>query len=88
LIVLFYFIGTLFCYGQTKTGKTYTMMGRQDSFQYRGVIPRAISDIFQPQLQSEIYISKFIMIKLQSASASEDSIHGWELATMEDSNER
>ncbi|KAJ8780322.1 hypothetical protein J1605_011586 [Eschrichtius robustus] len=36
--------GTIFAYGQTASGKTYTMLGSQD---YLGVIPRAIHDIFQ-----------------------------------------
>nr|XP_058923427.1 centromere-associated protein E isoform X1 [Kogia breviceps] len=36
--------GTIFAYGQTASGKTYTMSGSQD---YLGVIPRAIHDIFQ-----------------------------------------
>ncbi|XP_058424769.1 centromere-associated protein E-like isoform X1 [Diceros bicornis minor] len=36
--------GTVFAYGQTASGKTYTMMGSKD---YLGVIPRAIHDIFQ-----------------------------------------
>uniref|UniRef100_A0A452TGG8 Centromere-associated protein E n=1 Tax=Ursus maritimus TaxID=29073 RepID=A0A452TGG8_URSMA len=35
---------TIFAYGQTASGKTYTMMGSED---YLGVIPRAIHDIFQ-----------------------------------------
>lgn len=38
------FAGTIFAYGQTASGKTYTMMGSED---YLGVIPRAIHDIFQ-----------------------------------------
>ncbi|XP_029393798.1 centromere-associated protein E [Mus pahari] len=36
--------GTIFAYGQTASGKTYTMMGSEDCL---GVIPRAIHDIFQ-----------------------------------------
>lgn len=40
----FFFAGTVFAYGQTASGKTYTMMGSDD---YLGVIPRAIHDIFQ-----------------------------------------
>ncbi|XP_054550573.1 centromere-associated protein E isoform X2 [Talpa occidentalis] len=36
--------GTIFAYGQTASGKTYTMMGSKE---YLGVIPRAIHDIFQ-----------------------------------------
>ncbi|XP_011847681.1 PREDICTED: centromere-associated protein E isoform X2 [Mandrillus leucophaeus] len=36
--------GTIFAYGQTASGKTYTMMGSED---HLGVTPRAIHDIFQ-----------------------------------------
>lgn len=35
--------GTVFAYGQTSSGKTYTMMGNE---QNPGVIPRAIADVF------------------------------------------
>lgn len=34
---------TVFAYGQTSSGKTYTMMGKDEE---PGVIPRAISDVF------------------------------------------
>lgn len=46
IFVCVYFVcsGTIFAYGQTASGKTYTMMGSED---YLGVIPRAIHDIFQ-----------------------------------------
>ncbi|CAG9315874.1 unnamed protein product [Blepharisma stoltei] len=37
--------GTIFAYGQTGTGKTFTMMGGQGDS--RGVTPRAIQQIFQ-----------------------------------------
>ena len=37
---------TVFAYGQTGTGKTYTMEGRPDSKEHRGMIPRAVEDIF------------------------------------------
>ncbi|MGH0160517.1 UNVERIFIED_CONTAM: hypothetical protein FKN15_052527 [Acipenser sinensis] len=36
--------GTIFAYGQTSSGKTFTMMGSQSSL---GVIPLAIQDIFK-----------------------------------------
>uniref|UniRef100_K3W5B9 Kinesin motor domain-containing protein n=1 Tax=Globisporangium ultimum (strain ATCC 200006 / CBS 805.95 / DAOM BR144) TaxID=431595 RepID=K3W5B9_GLOUD len=39
------FNGTIFAYGQTSTGKTHTMVGHGDGGQ-RGVIPRALQDIF------------------------------------------
>ncbi|XP_054018723.1 centromere-associated protein E [Dryobates pubescens] len=36
--------GTIFAYGQTASGKTYTMMGNEDS---TGIIPKAIQHIFK-----------------------------------------
>ena len=35
--------GTLFAYGQTSSGKTYTMMGDQRN---EGVIPKAVGEIY------------------------------------------
>ncbi|CDW82929.1 kinesin motor domain-containing protein [Stylonychia lemnae] len=39
--------GTILCYGQTGAGKTFTMTGSSTNFSYRGVIPRAISQVFR-----------------------------------------
>ncbi|XP_030348610.1 centromere-associated protein E isoform X2 [Strigops habroptila] len=36
--------GTIFAYGQTASGKTYTMMGNEDSV---GIIPKAIQHVFR-----------------------------------------
>ncbi|XP_051645571.1 centromere-associated protein E isoform X8 [Manacus candei] len=36
--------GTIFAYGQTASGKTYTMMGNEDS---GGIIPKAIQHVFK-----------------------------------------
>ena len=38
-----FFTGTLFAYGQTSSGKTYTMMGDQRN---EGVIPMAIGEMY------------------------------------------
>jgi len=38
--------GTVLCYGQTGAGKTYTMTGSQTEFKYRGIVPRAINQVF------------------------------------------
>lgn len=35
------------CYGQTGAGKTFTMNGSTPNFKYRGIIPRAITQVFQ-----------------------------------------
>jgi len=39
--------GTVLAYGQTGAGKTYTMSGGQQSYRFRGIIPRAVSQLFQ-----------------------------------------
>lgn len=39
--------GTIFCYGQTGAGKTFTMSGSTSSYKQRGIIPRTISTLFQ-----------------------------------------
>ena len=39
--------GTVFCYGQTGAGKTYTMSGERSSYQQRGLIPQALHSIFR-----------------------------------------
>ena len=41
------FNNTLFAYGQTGSGKTYTMTGTTGNFQHRGIIPRAISELYK-----------------------------------------
>jgi kinesin family protein 6/9 len=53
--------GTIFAYGQTGSGKTYTMSG-SDSWQFRGIIPRVFTLIFdeidrRKHLEYNIYVS-------------------------------
>ncbi|GBF92163.1 kinesin [Raphidocelis subcapitata] len=38
---------TVFCYGQTGAGKTFTMCGDGRNYTHRGVIPRALHQIFR-----------------------------------------
>lgn len=38
--------GTIFAYGQTGTGKTFTMEGVSDKTELKGIIPRSIDWIF------------------------------------------
>lgn len=38
--------GTIFAYGQTGTGKSFTMEGRDDPPDLRGIIPNAFNYIF------------------------------------------
>ena len=44
--------GTIFAYGQTGTGKTFTITGVPDDAQNKGIMPRAFENIFQ-QIQSD-----------------------------------
>jgi len=39
--------GTIFAYGQTGTGKTFTMEGMNDPPELRGIIPRAFAQVFE-----------------------------------------
>ena len=41
------FNGTVFAYGPTGSGKTFTMSGSSSNFNYRGIIPRSITRLFQ-----------------------------------------
>ena len=38
--------GTIFAYGQTGTGKTFTMSGKEEPTELRGITPRAFEQIF------------------------------------------
>jgi kinesin family protein 3/17 len=38
--------GTILAYGQTGTGKTFTMVGNADSPETRGIIPNSFAHIF------------------------------------------
>ncbi|XP_069585243.1 kinesin-like protein KIF9 [Ranitomeya imitator] len=39
--------GTIMCYGQTGAGKTYTITGATENYKNRGVIPRALQQVFK-----------------------------------------
>ncbi|NXI38278.1 KIF9 protein, partial [Galbula dea] len=45
--------GTIMCYGQTGAGKTYTMRGAAAEYQHRGIIPRAIQQVFKASAHSK-----------------------------------
>ncbi|XP_064600484.1 kinesin-like protein KIF3B isoform X2 [Liolophura sinensis] len=47
------FNGTIFAYGQTGTGKTFTMQGEKNNTDLRGVIPNSFEHIFQHISRSE-----------------------------------
>jgi hypothetical protein len=54
--------GCVMTYGQTGSGKTFTMMGDPHSFRNRGVLPRAVGQVFahvasKPEREYSIYMS-------------------------------
>ncbi|OMJ90760.1 hypothetical protein SteCoe_6838 [Stentor coeruleus] len=53
--------GTVFAYGQTGAGKTYTMSGGSQNYKFRGIIPRAISQIFN-EIQSKPEFSYVVKV--------------------------
>jgi kinesin family protein 6/9 len=38
--------GTILCYGQTGAGKTFTMSGSSTEYKYRGMVPRAVAQVY------------------------------------------
>ncbi|XP_038611750.1 kinesin-like protein KIF9 [Tachyglossus aculeatus] len=54
--------GTIMCYGQTGAGKTYTMTGISEQYQDRGILPRALRQVFKtseghPSLSISVSVS-------------------------------
>ncbi|XP_026875202.2 kinesin-like protein KIF9 isoform X2 [Electrophorus electricus] len=39
--------GTIMCFGQTGAGKTYTITGATEAYRQRGIIPRALQEVFR-----------------------------------------
>ncbi|GAB1294729.1 Kinesin-like protein KIF9 [Apodemus speciosus] len=40
-------LSTIMCYGQTGAGKTYTMTGATENYKHRGILPRALQQVFR-----------------------------------------
>ncbi|NXO48243.1 KIF9 protein, partial [Aramus guarauna] len=53
--------GTIMCYGQTGAGKTYTMTGATAEYKHRGIIPRAIQQVFKATAQS---VDPFVTVRI------------------------
>uniref|UniRef100_A0A8C3M076 Kinesin-like protein n=1 Tax=Chrysolophus pictus TaxID=9089 RepID=A0A8C3M076_CHRPC len=53
--------GTIMCYGQTGAGKTYTMTGATAEYKHRGIIPRAVQQVFRAIACS---VDSFITVRI------------------------
>ena len=57
--------GTIFAYGQTGSGKTYTITGGVESISQRGIIPRALSYIFEETKKRTLFTWKIYISYLE-----------------------
>ncbi|XP_068260505.1 kinesin-like protein KIF9 isoform X2 [Nyctibius grandis] len=53
--------GTIMCYGQTGAGKTYTMTGATAEYKHRGIIPRALQQVFKATSRS---VDPFVTVRI------------------------
>mmetsp|Transcript_5284 Transcript_5284/g.9366 ORF Transcript_5284/g.9366 Transcript_5284/m.9366 type:complete len:603 (-) Transcript_5284:1150-2958(-) len=65
---------TILAYGQTGTGKTYTMEGAAESFEDRGIVPRAIEQIFS-YIQEEASAHKRFLVRASYLQIYNDVIY-------------
>jgi kinesin family protein 3/17 len=69
--------GTVFAYGQTGCGKSYTMMGVEDPPENRGIIPRAFGHIFdQVAVNSSVkYLVRASYLEIYNEEVSLCELH-------------
>jgi kinesin family protein 3/17 len=60
------FIGTIFAYGQTGTGKTFTMEGDRKDPEKRGIIPNSFANIFGHIAKCEGEVQLVLKIHLKT----------------------
>lgn len=53
--------GTIFAYGQTGCGKTFTMEGKEEPAELRGIIPQAFDHIFT-EIAKGVLPSHFLVV--------------------------
>ncbi|XP_062978516.1 kinesin-like protein KIF9 [Elgaria multicarinata webbii] len=63
--------GTIICYGQTGAGKTFTMTGTTGNYKHRGIIPRAIQQVFKSM---EEHGSQFITVRISYLEIHNETI--------------
>ena len=71
--------GTIFAYGQTASGKTYTMMGEADT---AGVIPLALRELFGAISRVSLYIAVACISRGTSVSVSNELLSNYILPAL------
>ena len=64
--------GTIFAYGQTGTGKTFTMEGEENPHENRGIIPRSFEQIFYAVEQN---VNTEFLIRVSFLEIYNEEIH-------------
>ena len=87
-------LGTILAYGQTGSGKTFTMTGATENYKHRGLIPRALNQVFRmamdrPELAVTVRVSYLdiyneTMIDLLASLGSSREEHDGNLTVVED----
>ena len=62
-------VGTIFAYGQTGCGKTFTMEGREEPAELRGIIPQAFDHIFT-EIAKGVLLIPLVLITAQHQRVS------------------
>ena len=81
--------GTILAYGQTGAGKTFTMMGGTQSYQYRGIAPRAVAHIFRhiqsnPQVAVNVRVSYLEVYNEQYFDLLKENTRLGDMSVMDD----
>uniref|UniRef100_A0A3B4T731 Kinesin motor domain-containing protein n=1 Tax=Seriola dumerili TaxID=41447 RepID=A0A3B4T731_SERDU len=71
--------GTIFAYGQTSSGKTFTMMG---SDQTPGVIPLAVEDVFQT-IKNKEFLLRVSYMEIYNETVTDLLVDSWKRRPLE-----
>jgi hypothetical protein len=70
-------VGTIFAYGQTGTGKSFTMEGRDDPPELRGIIPSTFNYVFDTISQQSEH-GNSLQDSFQLAGCLPSQQHSWQ----------
>uniref|UniRef100_A0A3Q0RU14 Kinesin motor domain-containing protein n=1 Tax=Amphilophus citrinellus TaxID=61819 RepID=A0A3Q0RU14_AMPCI len=71
--------GTIFAYGQTSSGKTFTMMGSERT---PGVIPLAVEDVFQT-IKNKEFLLRVSYMEIYNETVTDLLVDSWKRKPLE-----
>jgi len=83
---------TILAYGQTGAGKSYTMYGANETFEHRGIVPRAVSQVFsflneRDDREMSVSVSYMEIYNEQIRDLLVDENHAQDLPISEEANQ-